>query len=615
MSESDYRKQLVDFYAKHNPSKIADVDAILESFRGNEKLMMHALYEKYEGRQPTPTSTPPPQPQQQAPPAALRTEGATKARQESQISDVSVRPRAHTAVNVSWHHGPVGSETSANAGDEPSSQPSVTIAPTQPAAEEAEHNSVRSGRSGSVSVTESATATAPMNVKSSTEMKRRHASVLDALTTQPAPEAGFASIMAANLEAQLGLLESQMKSIAAFDPVAIMKKGNDREIEAFIVAVTNFQNQSGSFVHSCAPIVEHLKSLATLGGTILSPHAADEATGSKHQQQPSQHINRFIAGTPQAHYRFEKSPSPHRNREASVVDQPVHDRRVIDVVPLDGETNVVSEIVATQCGAGDVILLHPGTYYENLLVGENVDVEIRPAIEGATGRVVIIPCDAAIPAVQVVANGVLRLDGITLVDSAEGNYSHPSTSNLNAQPALSDAAVPLMSFGGESRGEIRNVAVTGGNGGALVCHNASVSFTHCIFSRCLFAAIYVKDSAHCSLTHSSLLNCEVGMRVKNTTFAIANSQIRTCVSDGVALHGTVKGVIENANITRSGGSGVLLSPSSQVLITSSVIKSNEQYGIYAPSGADFGVPGTELADNGLGGMSRPAPMHSLIHSK
>jgi hypothetical protein len=43
----DYRARLLSFYETHNPSKISDIDLILESFAGDEEGMLNALHEKY----------------------------------------------------------------------------------------------------------------------------------------------------------------------------------------------------------------------------------------------------------------------------------------------------------------------------------------------------------------------------------------------------------------------------------------------------------------------------------------------------------------------------------------------------------------------------------------
>jgi len=47
----NYRAELTDFYEKHNPSKLDEVDAILKHFKGNEERMLQLVEEKYGGSQ------------------------------------------------------------------------------------------------------------------------------------------------------------------------------------------------------------------------------------------------------------------------------------------------------------------------------------------------------------------------------------------------------------------------------------------------------------------------------------------------------------------------------------------------------------------------------------
>lgn len=44
----DYRQMLVDFYNKHNPSKIPKIDAILRKYKGHEDALMRRLNKQYE---------------------------------------------------------------------------------------------------------------------------------------------------------------------------------------------------------------------------------------------------------------------------------------------------------------------------------------------------------------------------------------------------------------------------------------------------------------------------------------------------------------------------------------------------------------------------------------
>lgn len=65
---TDYRAALIDFYQKHNPDKIREIDLLLAKYKGREEELLHALKVKY-GVHKTAQAPPPqpPTPQQAAP--------------------------------------------------------------------------------------------------------------------------------------------------------------------------------------------------------------------------------------------------------------------------------------------------------------------------------------------------------------------------------------------------------------------------------------------------------------------------------------------------------------------------------------------------------------------
>jgi len=79
----DYRAALVEFYKKHNPSKLVDVDALLRKYKGREEELLHALRVKYKAEQPVaeafspPPSAPPENEPPQTEPVKTETESFT----------------------------------------------------------------------------------------------------------------------------------------------------------------------------------------------------------------------------------------------------------------------------------------------------------------------------------------------------------------------------------------------------------------------------------------------------------------------------------------------------------------------------------------------------------
>jgi len=65
---TDYRAALIDFYQKHNPDKIREIDLLLAKYKGREEELLHALKVKYGVHKATQAQPPSPPPQQAAPP-------------------------------------------------------------------------------------------------------------------------------------------------------------------------------------------------------------------------------------------------------------------------------------------------------------------------------------------------------------------------------------------------------------------------------------------------------------------------------------------------------------------------------------------------------------------
>ncbi len=65
---TDYRAALIDFYQKHNPEKIREIDLLLAKYKGREEELLHALKVKYGVHKAAQAPPPqPPTPQQAAP--------------------------------------------------------------------------------------------------------------------------------------------------------------------------------------------------------------------------------------------------------------------------------------------------------------------------------------------------------------------------------------------------------------------------------------------------------------------------------------------------------------------------------------------------------------------
>jgi hypothetical protein len=306
---------------------------------------------------------------------------------------------------------------------------------------------------------------------------------------------------------------------------------------------------------------------------------------------------------------------------------------VFDVFPLGGEKNVVADVILNQASPGDVIVLHPGEYRENMVV--QADVEIRCALDSSTVAansadasrdvVTITPADPNTPALQVVGDGVCRLSGVVfrrpqddraalLAVKADPRHRR-GTGTAFLSSATITPAVPLISVTGRGQISLRDVCCSGGGGGLVCLGHSQARLHHCTFRRCTFGGVYVKDAAFATISGTSFLECDVALRVRDATFSLESCEIRDSHSDSLAFHGPVKGIVAKTRIDGSEDNGAMLSPSSEVVFSNCVIQRSRKHGVYAPLGADFALVGCSFADNGLGDASRQPPLESSLAAR
>lgn len=495
---SAYRERLLHFYQLHNPSKMDDVDSILDSFAGQEEVMFAALEKKY----------------------------ATTVAGPSELLE---KPVAATTTAASADTG--------------------------------------AGTSGAVALDGQAALRASLGERTrprmpSEAMKELEETLKDVL-----------EVDATSLPADLSTL------IRKFQLAATRMVDNARVSLGMEDNKTRFALTPGD-----AHYTQVQDRTRQLEGSLNAAAATDERRSSVIAVPPQDSTAMLLVDRPT------QPPAPGGAAE----------RMVVDIVPVDHASGVVSGVIAKQCRPGDVVVLHPGVYYDNIILSDG-DVEIRAAIETEEGTVTLCPHNADVPVLQTVGTASLKLFGITLADPCMLPAGTVGSKRASRTPAV---GAPLVALSGASKGEFRNVHCCGGSGGAVVAGAAHLTLHNCFFTKCVFAAIYVKDDAFAALLHCLTSGCEVGVRVRDTSFSMENCEIRSSSSDGVALHGPCKGIIERSTIVDNTDNGLLLSPTCEVLVSCCILRNNKQWGIYAPLGADFGVISSNVYMNGLGDLSR-----------
>ena len=290
------------------------------------------------------------------------------------------------------------------------------------------------------------------------------------------------------------------------------------------------------------------------------------------------------------------TPAP---EEASPLREGSLKPQVHSVMPLDGDhisQGVIGSLIQNRCRNGDVIVVHPGTYRENLVISE-MDIELRAAYATDHG-VTILAADPSVPCLQVLGKARLVACQIKL-----------SVVDRQAQ------SVPVLCAEGGSTVDLTDCVVVGGGGGVIASGTGtSLRMQGCTVQQAAFAGVYLKGHATLALRKCAFVACEVGLRVRDASFDIDETDFKNSASDGVTLHGSCRGSFTKCGMTDNRENGLMLSPSSSVSLSTCVIRNNQQYGIYVPSGGEYAITGCSLSANLMGSYNRAPPVQAEINS-
>lgn len=507
MMQGSHRDRLVRFYQRYNPSKVSDVDIILESFEGDEDRMFAALVERY-GPEPT-----------------------VSAIQTTPFDDVR-SALEHKALNhassPSGEKAPDAAETPLRASSEPS----------------------------------------PKRTRSRGEAVVRSTADANQLSSS------VRSVARSNLLHIHNRLRQVVVEMSQIDPAHLAEKltgvkdpGGAERTDALDVlqALANMRRLASAFLEESLPIVLHAESCS--------------APNEKQRESVPP------AASPQAGLATELTPP-------GVVEVVLpHDV----LLPPQTREQVVQPAFSA-CSSASVepvcLTLHPGRYYENLILTDGVQLELKPSYVGA--QVEICPLDPGVPTITVGHKALLRATGVMFVGNALGGESLVSS-------------LLHCTAGGEA--VLQNCRALG-VGVSAQGLGATLRGIDCSFHSCGFAAVHLSGGAFGSFDKSRFEDCEGSLRVRDSTFRMAECTVVGSFADSIVCHGAVEGAVEACDITDGTESGLLLSPTSMVVLKRTSITGHKHYAVYAPSGAKFAVSQCNLKNNAMGEYNRPP---SLSH--
>ena len=565
---AEHRERLRRFYEKVNPAKLAQLDEILDSFAGTEDEMFAALEAKYK------VST--------QLPGRVEQHAAASAQQQRQSgrSNANANDDDNDATT---QHGPFGN-TISMLNREQTRAYDASRAPRSypvPGALEVEHFTADA---------------LPQLQRSLAQVQEAYSKLAESIAVSNANGVDLSRTAPWVVSAQLGA-SSFIAGARQFLGLAIDEERRMTEVHATLTTAAHAKAAAAS---------------AAGGGGFAAMNRASST--------------RVVDGSGVGKVVDITTPLGAATRRR----QEQH-RVVFDVSPLGGERHVVSDLLHSHAHAGDLIILHPGTYLENIVLRHDVEIRVASTAGGgsaaqhqqqhprqasltaianlgdgaAAKEVLFLPADPSMPTIQVVGETQCTISGIHFakVDRHGAALVEAATFSAANAGAHQDG-VPHISLTGHSRTIIEHCTFTAGGGGVVCVGNAKLQSTMSLFRGCAFAAVYAKDASFVELVDVRLADCEVGVRARDAVLSMLRSEVLRAAADGVVLHGAAQAELERVVVTDCGGNGVLLSSASELALTDCRLVQNGKWGVEAPRGADFAVVRGMLVRNASGPMSR-----------
>lgn len=589
------RERLRRFYEKVNPSKLEQLDEILDDFAGNEEVLFQELEKKYNmstqlGGQ-------------------YDHEFQRQKEQEQQQEEEEKKQQIEQQKQQQHHQQGAFGNTQA------------LLTPEQAAAHEL-------ARMPQPLLPESAQMqrftheTLPQMQKSLSQIQDAYGKLAESIAVANSRGVDVSKSAAWVVSAQLGAANF-LASAKQFLHLASDEDRRMKDVHSSLSAVNNATSGGG-----------------VSGGIVRATSTRVAAVGNNQQQHQDRSSS---SSSPQQRQQQIGSTSTKRTTTAGST------RVIFDVTPIGGERHVVSDLIHSHAHAGDLIILHPGIYYENLVLRQDVEIRVASTTSqqagggsgigvadrsatsaiinspnsnlgsaaagggggAATGaldpdqQVIFLPSDTSMPTIQVVGESRCVINGIQF---AKGDRNGVPLLENAAQfvengPAHQDG-VPHVSLTGKSKVRFENCTLTSGGGGIVCVGRSELTASYCLFRGNAFAAVYAKDASLVEMVDVRCSDCEIGVRIRDATLTMLRCEVVRSVADGIILHGGARSELERCVIADAGANGMLLSSASQLALTDCRIISCGKWGVDAPRGANFAVHRGMIVKNLLGPLSR-----------
>jgi PGF-pre-PGF domain-containing protein len=202
---------------------------------------------------------------------------------------------------------------------------------------------------------------------------------------------------------------------------------------------------------------------------------------------------------------------------------------------------------------GDVIIIKPGTYIENINVSK-----ARLTIKPETNNVFIEPADSSKPTIKLSDFGT-KLSGLNIVGSIQVNNAFFDGSKIFNEDSdmsqITNNVIGSIDVGSESSGIIISGNKISGGGIYVACCGDFNEIKNNVISNCP-TGIYIYDERNVPpIRDNKISNCDVGIHVSGLSYDVINNEITNC-GIGIRVYETGGATLVGNKITYCTDCGV-----------------------------------------------------------